>query len=297
VPRRKDIWRCGVALQTVEQLLTRGWDAAPVIWLPEQPRFSFLADPFAWQQAGVTHLFVERYDYLARHGVIDRLTLDSDWRVVESRCVLQESWHLSYPCVFSGEGAVWMLPEAHRSQGLTLYRGSADLSQWSPEVRIELDSVPVDATPLWHADRWWLFYSPATNWHSKIAHLHVASAPRLAGPWTSHPRNPVHVSRASSRPGGTPVLINGRIMIPMQDCTHTYGGAIRPLWITRLDVAGFSAEVGEALPIPPSAGKYDEGLHTLSGCGAATFLDVKRIDRSAAGLWLEVRRAWRRRGP
>jgi hypothetical protein len=81
--------------------------------------------------------------------------------------------------------------------------------------------------------------------------------------------------------------------LPTQDCRHTYGGAVRPLWIDRLDETGFAANAGAPLPVPASAGRYREGFHTLSSGGGVTLIDVKYIDRSLGGLWLEVRRRFR----
>src|SRR5690349_19483814 len=132
MPRRMDIWRCGVFAQSIDSLLREG--ARPVVhWLPEQPAGQFLADPFGWQAGSLLHVFVERFDYRSRHGVIDRLTLDHRGELLESRPALREPWHLSYPVVFEGEGAVWMLPEAFRGQRLTLYRGDAAMEQWRTE--------------------------------------------------------------------------------------------------------------------------------------------------------------------
>lgn len=291
MPRRKDIWRCGIAPRSVGQILSDGGIGPDVHWLPEEPDFTFLADPFGWRdEAGLLHVFAEHYDYRTRHGVIEALLFDEALRLVERRPCLAEDWHLSYPQVFAGEGAVWMLPEAHRSGGLTLYRDHGALRDWRPECRIMLDCVPVDASILRHEGRWWLFYSPATGKLPKQAHLHVAWAEALSGPWTPHPGNPVRVDRASARPGGTPVAIGDRIMLPVQDCSVTYGGGVRPLWIERLDEARFEAAAGDPLELPGSAGGYGAGMHTLAACGKLTLFDVKRIDTSLRGLALDVRR-------
>jgi hypothetical protein len=83
-------------------------------------------------------------------------------------------------------------------------------------------------------------------------------------------------------------------MAPMQDCTHSYGGAIRPLWIDRLDTAGFAAEAGPAIIAPAGFAPTTEGLHTMSACGAVTLIDAKRTVRSLAGLRIEIRRLVRR---
>lgn len=292
MPRRKDIWTCGIVARPIGAVVTEGGIGEAVTWLAEEPAFAFLADPFGWRgEDGCLHLFAEHYDYRTRHGRIERLVLDDAMQTVDRRPCLVEPWHLSYPQVFAGEGATWMLPEAHRSGGLTLYRDHGELADWRAECRIALDCVPVDASILRHEGRWWLFYSPATSKAAKLSHLHIAWAERLCGPWTVHPGNPVRMDRRSARPGGTPVVIDGRIMLPVQDCSQTYGGAIRPLWIDRLDEERFDAQAGEALTLPQSAGPYREGMHTLTACGDITLFDVKRIDRSLRGLMLDLRRS------
>lgn len=282
-----DIWRCGFVAQPIESLLA-GWpNAATVHWLPEQRPGRFLADPFGWQVGELRHVFLEALDYRSHHGKIERWTFDASGQLLESRPALQEAWHLSYPLVFAAEGAVWMLPEACRSGALTLYRGDDALEHWLPEVRIVLDSAPVDATPLWFTDRWWLFYTPAGP---KPQRLHLAWAKRLGGPWYPHARNPVRIDAAGARPAGHAIVIDGRVMLPVQDCTSTYGGAVRPLWIDALDEQQFSARLGEPLSLPPGAGRYRDGMHTLSACGEWTFFDVKRVDRSGRGLLYDLKR-------
>jgi hypothetical protein len=290
VPRRKDIWRCGIVPATAESIVRASRIDAPVRWFAEEPDFTFLADPFGWWQADGLHVFAEAYDYRTRHGRIEKLHFGHDLNLIDRRPCLSEPWHLSYPQVFAGEGTVWMLPEACRSGTLTLYRDHGGLVDWRAACRIRLDCIPVDASILRHRDRWWLFYSPATSKATRLGHLHVAHADRLGGPWTPHPGNPVRIDRRSARPGGTALAIGDRIMLPVQDCAATYGGAIRPLWIDRLDEAGFTATAGEPLSLPGDAGAYRAGMHTLSACGPVTLIDVKRIDRSLRGLALDLRR-------
>ncbi len=292
--RRMDIWRCGAIRAPLPSLLAGGLADATVHWLPELGPGEFLADPFGWPAPdGGLHVFVERYDYRDRHGFIERHTLDAQGRAIDVRLALREPWHLSYPQVFEAGGGVWMLPEAHRSRALTLYRGDAQLERWEAAGRIELDRIPVDATPLWHEGRWWMFYSPADSRATRFGHLHVAWASRLEGPWHPHPGNPVRIDRASSRPGGTARQVGDRILLPVQDCTRTYGGATRALWITRLDETGFAAEAGAPLPLPVAAGRYRDGMHTLSAAGDWTLIDVKRVDRTGRGWWYDLRRLLR----
>lgn len=279
----------------MREVLASGFDDVPVTWLPEEPAYTFLADPFGLWHGDALHVFAEQYDYRTRQGRIERLTFDHHFELVERTLALAEPWHLSYPFVFEAEGATWMLPEAHKSRTLTLYRAHGELDDWRPECEIRLDCVPVDATLLRYQERWWLFYAPATSRASKIGELHLAWAETLRGPWTPHSANPVRCNPGSSRPGGTPLVIDGKIMLPTQDCRTTYGGAVVPLWITQLDPETFISHAGPALGRPNGAPINCAGMHTVSECGPVTLVDVKTIDRSLSGLRIELGRLLRPR--
>lgn len=277
----RDIWRVGLVEAPIADVARRGFPAdAPVHWLPEEGGRRFLADPFGVWRDGRRHLFVEAYDYQTRHGIIEVIELDADFAPVQRSVVLREPWHLSYPQVFEAEGETWMLPEAHKSGVLTLYRAAAFPHVWEPVVRLQLDTPAIDATPFRHDGLWWLAYSPTGPQRWKQGRLHFAFAERLTGPWRTHPGNPVRNDLSSSRPGGTAWIEHGLPRLPMQDCTRTYGGGIRVLTILRLDTTRFEAEAAAPLARPAGVGAYSQGLHTLSACGPVTLFDVKRIDRS-----------------
>ena len=279
----RDIWRVGLVETPIAEVARRGFSPeTPVHWLAEEGRLKFLADPFGVWRDGRLHLFVEAYDYRTRHGVIELIELGADFSPIRRSVVLREPWHLSYPQVFEADGAYWMLPEAYRSGALTLYRAAEFPSVWEPVARLALDTPAIDATPFRHDGLWWLAYSPTGPQRWKQGRLHLAFAERLTGPWRVHPGNPVRDDLASSRPGGTAWIEDGLPRLPMQDCTRTYGGGLRPLTLLRLETGRFEAEAGQPLDLPPGVGAYSRGLHTLSACGPWTLFDVKRIDRS---LW------------
>lgn len=289
--RRSDIWRIGLVEAPITAVASGGGLAdATVRWLTEEPPFTFLADPFGVWRDGALHMFVEAYDYRTRHGVIDALTFDADLRLRDRRTVLREPWHLSYPFLLEAEGETWMIPEAHRSGGVTLYRAAEFPNRWEAAGRLDLDTPAVDPTLFRHAGLWWMAYSPSGSQAMKQGRLHLAHAEALAGPWRVHPGNPVRIDRASSRPGGTPFVHDGVLTLPVQDCAATYGGGVRLLRIHELTTDHFTAEAGAALQPPQDAAPYVDGLHTLSACGDLTLIDVKRIDRSFGGLAIELGR-------
>lgn len=294
MPLRKDIWRSGIALDRFDTIVARGGLAgSPVVWLPDPGPLRFLADPFGLWRGDRLHLFVEAYDYRVRVGTIERLTYDARLNLLDQAPLLAEPWHLSYPFVFEAEGETWLLPEASRGGGLTLYRATAFPGGWVPAARIDLPEPPIDATPVFHQGRWWLLYCPATSEFDKQGRLHAAFADRLDGPWTPHPGNPVRLGKDGSRPAGRARSDGERITIPVQDCRRTYGGGTRLLTL-RLSTTAAESELGPPIGLPHQVAPFDRGFHTLSEAGPVTLFDVKRIDLSPRGLLNEGAREWRK---
>ncbi|WP_218777687.1 formyl transferase [Acetobacter malorum] len=251
--------------------------------------FQFMADPFGFWKDKTLYIFVETYDYRTRHGIIEVFVYDECFKFLERRVALSEPWHLSYPYVFEADGEIWMLPEAYHSGKLTLYRAASFPDRWEPACVIDLGpDVAVDATPFFHDGLWWLFYTPASKPPKPVGELHLAFAERLDGPWTRHPGNPVRFDSASTRPGGTPRVLNGQVMLPVQDCSWTYGGAIRPLRFEVLTPDRVVTHAGAKIRIPEQFAPYTEGMHTLSAAGSVTVFDVKRTELSAHGLSIEL---------
>lgn len=289
---RRDIWRLGLVHAPIQAVAAAGaLDAFRIDWLAPGPALTFHADPFGLWRDGRLHLFAEAYDYRTRRGVIAVQIYDVELRLLDQQTVLSEPWHLSYPFVFEADGETWMLPEAHRSGTLSLYRAKAFPAVWEKVASFGLDAPAIDATPFLWDGRWWLAYAPGGSRAAKQSHMHLAFADRLTGPWTPHPGNPVRIDFTSSRPGGSPFAgQDGGLVLPVQDCTATYGGAIRPLRIVELSPGSLRAEAGPPIAPPLQAAPFLDGLHTLSSCGDLTLLDVKRIDRSLSGFAVSLGR-------
>jgi len=296
MPRRCDLWRIGVVRAPIEAIARAGsLEGFAIDWLEEPGDFRFLADPFAIRRDGALHLFAESYDYRERQGRIVHRRIDETGHAGPADLALEEAWHQSYPQLVEDGGDVFMLPEASKGGGLTLYRATNFPRGWEPVARIVLDVVPVDATPFRHDHRWWLAYASGADKRAALSMLHLAYADRLDGPWTPHPANPVRVDRAGARPGGIPFLLDGLLVIPVQDNVGTYGAAIRLLEVNALTTTRFEARLGARIAPPASAGRYHEGLHTLSACVDVTLIDVKRVDRSGRGWLIDAKRLLTRR--
>lgn len=288
---RKDIWRPAIVDAPLGDIVRRGsLDGLDMRWLPPMGAFRFLADPFGLWRDERLHIFVEAYDYRVRVGTIEVLVYDPDFQLVGRGLALAEPWHLSYPFVFEAEGEIWMMPEAARSGRLTLYRALDFPYHWEAAHEIALDHDAIDATPLFHAGLWWLFYTSPDREAGKFRTLHIAFAARLQGPWHPHRANPVRIDVSAARPGGTPQVIDDRVMLPVQDCSRTYGGAIRPLWFDVLTPDIVRTRADRSITPPSQCGAFIEGLHTLAAAGDVTLIDVKKTELSLHGLAIEARR-------
>lgn len=292
--RPMDVWRCAIVRQSAGAILQHGIDPGALTWLPDMPAFAFRADPFGLWRDDKLYVFAEAFDYRSRIGHIDVLTYDEGLRLVNCETVLKTPWHLSYPFVFEADGDTWMLPEAYKSGTLTLYRARQFPDVWEPVCEIPLDGGAIDATPLRHEGKWWLFYAPSADKAARRSHLHVAWSEKLTGPWRLHPLNPVRVDLGSARPGGTPIVLDGTITLPVQDCRQTYGGAIRLLSITTLSESRFEASDVAGLTAPAWATPFTEGFHTFAQTGPVTLIDVKRTTSSFYGNAIRVRGIIRR---
>ncbi len=282
-----EIWHVGIVPHAVDTVLSNGLKPKDIIWLPDQGSFRFIADPFGVAHDGQFTVLAEAYDYRFKKGEIHYFTYDHHWRLVSSGPALRTGFHLSYPVPIVQGGDIYMLPEQSRSGRLILYRATEFPRAWEPVATI-MDIPAVDATPVHHDGRWWMFYALPGLDNRAMRELHVAWADDILGPWTKHPGNPVRTGFDASRPGGTAFVRDGALHLPVQDCRKGYGSAINVLRINDLSETAFSAEVVKTLSPQGVNPAFTDGLHTLAVAGPVTLIDVKRNDRSAGRHWVKL---------
>jgi hypothetical protein len=244
----------------------------------------YLADPFGLWREGSLYVFTEHFDYRDAIGRIAVSEYDAALRLIQQAIVLREPWHLSYPFVFEADGETWLLPESFQSGGLWLYRSAAFPHRWERAARIELADIPLDPTPFHDGERWWLFYTPAYPRTARLTTLCAAYADRIEGPWHTYAGNPFFEDKLGARPGGTPFRRDIAVHLPVQECSGTYGSAVRVLRIDRLQPDGITAALTDTFTAPSAAAPFTSGCHTFSGAGPFTLIDVKRSRISPLGL-------------
>ena len=261
-----------------------------MVWLPSPEGVGFRADPFGLWHEKQLYVFVERLDFAEEKGRIEVLTYSEELDLLSIDLALKEAWHLSHPYVLQSGGNFWILPEARGAGRLTLYKASAFPFGWNAEMTIPVPEGAVDATPLFWKEKWWLFYCVRQGQSHRRDQLHISFAEQLSGPWQHHPLNPLRAGLSGCRPGGSPMIGDGYIDLPVQDASNGYGGALRRLRITVLDETQFEAEDSPWLDPPSVFAPFDDGLHTLSAAGDLSLLDVKCVNRPALARLFTKRR-------
>lgn len=278
---RTDQWQTGIIRASMASILQAGTlEGFSPHWIGNDHGLRFLADPFGlWHEQNL-YVFAEAYDYRTKCGKIDMLQFDASFRFIRRARVLAEPWHLSYPVVFRHDGAFWMLPEAHRSGTLSLYRAAHFPDRWEKIDHFSFPVAAIDASPIFFNGLWWMFFSPPGSAREKKSMLCAAFSEHLTGPWHLHPANPIRENLASGRPGGSPLIDGDDILLPTQDCTKTYGGAISIVRISGLSPTSCTTSVTTRLVAPPAFRPWTDGLHTLSAAGDVTLIDAKHISHS-----------------
>lgn len=244
---------------------------------------SFVADPFLLRDGDSWLMFFEILRQADGKGVIglgsslDGLVWDYE------QIVLEESFHLSYPQVFAWERDYYMIPEAHASGAIRLYRATDFPTRWAFHATLAEGRPFSDPTIFRYDDTWWIFTETSPNHRCDTLRLYFSDA--LTGPWQEHPMSPIVQGNASAaRPGGRVLLHQGRLYRFAQDCWPVYGVRLQAFEIVVLDRERYhEIPVRSGFHLAPSGEGWNaHGMHHL---------DLVRVGEG----WLGCVDGWRYR--
>jgi hypothetical protein len=172
-----------------------------------------------------------------------------------------------------------MIPESSRAGETWIYKAVDFPRKWE-KVKPVMAGIPmIDPSFIFHDGLWWVFYSLPGEHNRAYKELHISYGKSLLGTMTPHAHNPVSVNIHHSRPGGTPFSHEGKIHLPVQNCSPVYGASLNILRIDEISPTHFKAEVVKEI-LPQFSTRYPDGLHTLSACGDVTLIDCKYFNNS-----------------
>jgi hypothetical protein len=239
------------------------------------PGHRFYADPFPVTWQGRTFVFFEDLDHRVGKGIISAVEFNGHGPIGNVVPVLEEPWHLSYPFLIEQDGELWMIPESSGHRDVPLYRCVRFPDKWERHSTLLSGLELADATITRHNGINYLFgaWRDGTGGYSDA--LAIFYAEHLFGPWLPHSSNPVLIDRASTRPAGNFVTLNGKLWRPVQDCADGYGSGLGLAEIIELTPTTYRQVVRHSIrPGPAWPGRK---LHTLNRCGDLEVIDGARI--------------------
>jgi hypothetical protein len=237
------------------------------------PRDRFYADPFLIERNGRNYLFIEDYCFSSRKGVISCCEVDNEGNCSEPQVVLERSYHLSYPFLFSWQDEIYMIPETRDNRTIEMYRATDFPYSWVHEAVLMSDVEAMDSTLLYHHDKWWLFTAGVFDHAAPEKTLCLFFAASPLGPWSAHPKNPIVSHVCHARPAGCLYFDNGQLIRPGQDCAKSYGYAVR---LHRVDVLSETDyQETHFASITPDWLPGSRGIHTLNQNDEFRVIDCK----------------------
>ncbi|HKK41835.1 MAG TPA: hypothetical protein VJ963_05445 [Bacteroidales bacterium] len=237
----------------------------------------FWADPFVISSDDSYFVFVEEFVYSKDRAHLSVLTLDKQGNLIDSKPVIINPYHMSYPQVFKVDGVYYMLPETAQNRTIELYRCTEFPYKWEFERNLMEEVSAVDSTLFQYRDKWWMFTAlDQTKCKSgNSTELFLFYTDNLfSGEWRSHPLNPVISDISTARPAGKVFFRNGKIYRPSQDCTGRYGVGFKLFEITSLNE--FEYDEKPVSEVYPSWDKTLKGTHTFNSDMDFTVIDVYR---------------------
>ncbi|WP_225712830.1 glucosamine inositolphosphorylceramide transferase family protein [Bradyrhizobium semiaridum] len=280
-------WHVGWRYSENTNVWRTGDLSGPAWQVLDDPGHRFYADPFPVKWQGRTFVFFEDLDHRVGKGTISAVEFDGNGPVGSTVPALEEPWHLSYPFLIEHDGELWMIPESTAHRDVPLYKCVRFPDKWERHATLLSGLELADVTITQHNGLHYMFgaWRDGTGGYSDTLAIYYAE--QLFGPWLPHASNPILMDRATTRPAGNFVTINGSLWRPVQDCSTGYGAALGLAEILELSPTTYRQAVRHLIkPGPLWTGRK---LHTLNRCGPLEVIDGSRVQPKTAGLLSGVR--------
>jgi hypothetical protein len=251
----------------------------------------FLADPFMLRVESTWYMFFEILERERHKGVIGVATSKSGLEWKYEGVVLDEVYHLSYPCVFMHDGQAYMVPESAGANAVLLYRAVNFPKKWELVDTLVHDERMVDNTIFQWGGKWWMF-TTQIGVPSSALNLRLFLADSLFGPWHEHPRSPVISGNADlARCGGRVLVADGKLYRLAQDDYPTYGNQVNAAEVTVLTPDEYHERPYSQNPVLKGSGEpwTRNGMHHLDAHRVSDTLWIACVD----GLSYPIRISFR----
>lgn len=189
----------------------KGTDEFKVI---ETPDGMWIADPFVYEVDGEVYIFVEVFEDKKKIASIGYYKFENDIPVYKG-LIIEEKYHMSYPCIFEYLGEYYIIPESSANESISLYKAEVFPNKWTKEKDLLLGERFVDSTVVKTENGYNVIsYKVASNgWKLVQFDLDMKNISMEKKSYKSYSEN-------IARPAG---YIFDQCKRPAQDCRNKYG--------------------------------------------------------------------------
>ncbi|MBA6377927.1 MULTISPECIES: hypothetical protein [unclassified Colwellia] len=239
------------------------------------PKDKFWADPHVIYKNKTYYIFLEEYLYKTGKGHISLIEMNEKGNHSEPKIVLDKDYHLSYPFIFDHDDELYMIPESVENNTVELYRCTDFPNKWEFVMNLMENVSLLDATLLFHNNRWWMFANGAehkgvSTWDELFL---FSSDDLLSKVWVSHPMNPIISDCKRARPAGKIFEKNGNLYRPSQNSSHKYGYGFNFNRIIQLDEHNYREEL--VSKVEPNWAEDVTATHTFSNAHNLYVIDAQ----------------------
>jgi hypothetical protein len=239
--------------------------------IPENNRYWY-ADPFLYEDNGVTYIFMEVFDRQTFKGSIGYSIINGD-EISDPKIILNKPYHLSFPFVFQNKGQVFMIPESESIKKVLLFKATDFPHKWEEEILLE-DIQALDTVKFNVDNEEWIVTSSINDDREYSLLLYS----KFKGKLLPHPNNPIKSGKCGVRGAGAVFRYNNAIVRPSQDCKENYGQAIMFWEIKECNNIVYKETLLKRItPANINIDGFEPvGIHTYNQNGMFEVIDLKR---------------------
>lgn len=213
------------------------------------------ADPFLFEKDNKIYVFCECFNKEKNKGTIAVAEYKNE-KICNLKIVIDQKYHMSYPCVFEHNNCCYMIPETCDNYTIELYRALEFPDSWVLDTVLKKDISCVDATVLLKENIFYFIGYENKGKNSKLMIFNFDMDKKTLEQYAEMDAG------NTERPAGNVFNIENKLIRPSQDCTTKYGGQILMNEIVTFE-----------------KGNYHEKLVNVFGCENIKFKGEYKADR------------------
>lgn len=227
------------------------------------------ADPFLYTNDNKIYVFCECYVKDKEKGAIAVAEYKDD-KICNLKIVLEQKYHLSYPCIFEHNNCLYMIPETCDNNTVELYRATKFPDEWVLDTVLKNDICCVDATVFCKESEFYVVGFENKGKNNKLLIFHLDMDNKTLESFAQ-----INACN-TERPAGNVFNIDDKIIRPSQDCRKKYGGQIIMNEIMTFEKDNYHEKVINVLGCEniKIKGKYKvDRIHTINRVQSVEVID------------------------